>query len=217
MAWAKVARKMRMLDFGGRNRNWSKSNFALIPLAFGLSRCRVKPRSSHTTTRELLTCTFQGPGPWNTTKTPTRGSEEWKLAEEGKKARNFGSPTLWSPPFGAPPFGAPLCGHFFKVGASKLAKVELAEVDRALEVWRFDMKLHCRFLDCIGGWSPDPHWDSPSGTKWMRSTSIAKVELWQRITKHRNYTGAHLDFRQELSGTIDHWRGKIDSSIEHTA
>ena len=63
----------------------------------------------HTTARELLTCTFQGPGASNTTKIPRkdlprRGKKERKLLwwEWEKKCEILGSP-----PFGAAPFGAP--------------------------------------------------------------------------------------------------------------
>ena len=86
----------------------------------------------HTTTRELNSCTFEGPG---ASKTPPKFHEEapreTQKERDGsgrgkKKARNFGPPTLrgapffwvwglhlsgpppfcvWEPPFGAPPFG----------------------------------------------------------------------------------------------------------------
>ena len=113
---------------------------------FGLSGCRVNPggptrpgrRGSHTTARELQTCTFHGPGASNTTKIPRkdpkREKEERKLwREKGEKSAKFWAPhpsglhpsgsTLRGPPFGAPlflglglhprylhPLGAPLCG-----------------------------------------------------------------------------------------------------------
>ena len=63
----------------------------------------------HTTTRELQTCTFQGLGPSNTTKIPRkdpkREKEERKIvAGGGKKARNFGPPTLRGPTLRGPTF-----------------------------------------------------------------------------------------------------------------
>ena len=75
---------------------------------------------SHTTARELQTCTFQGTGPSNTNKIPPQERERRKkiVAEEGKKRAKF-----WAPhpsglhpsglhpsgphPSGPPPFGAP--------------------------------------------------------------------------------------------------------------
>ena len=77
-------------------------------------------RGSHTTARELQTCTFHGPGASNTTKIPRkdpkREKEERKLwREKGKKREILGLPpfgaTPFGPPFGAPPFGAPLGLH----------------------------------------------------------------------------------------------------------
>ena len=66
-------------------------------------RARVDPgRGSHTTARELQTCTFQGPGASNTTKIQredtqrdTMRAKRWREREE--KARNFGPPTLQGP------------------------------------------------------------------------------------------------------------------------
>ena len=75
------------------------------------------------TTRELQTCTFQGPGASNTTKIPRkdpkRGKEVRKLWRRREKKREilgpppfgappFGAPPFWAPHFWAPPFGAPL-------------------------------------------------------------------------------------------------------------
>ena len=86
---------------------------------FGLSGYRVKDggpkrtdrRGSHTTARELQTCTFQGPGASNTTKIPRKDPQENErrkktVAGEGKKKREI----LGPPPFGAPPFGPTLRG-----------------------------------------------------------------------------------------------------------
>ena len=95
-------------NFGGvlEGRNHQMCTFGVL----GLS-CDTRPGrwGSHTTARELQTCTFQGPCASKTTpkfheKTPKREKKERKLwREREKKARNFGPP-----PFGAPPLGAPL-------------------------------------------------------------------------------------------------------------
>ena len=69
-------------------------------------RARVDPgRGSHTTARELQTCTFQGPGASNTTKIQredtqrdTMRAKRWR--ETKKKKRKI----LGLPPFRAPPF-----------------------------------------------------------------------------------------------------------------
>ena len=90
----------------------------------GSSGCRVKPRSGppgfHTTTRELQTCTFQGPGASNTTKIPRKDPEKRgerkKIVTEKKSAKFWaprapdpsGPPPFWTPPFWAPPFWPPL-------------------------------------------------------------------------------------------------------------
>ena len=63
----------------------------------------------HTTSQELQTCTFQGPGASNTNQISTRKHPErekerkWWLKRE-KKARNFGPPTLWGPTLRSPTF-----------------------------------------------------------------------------------------------------------------
>ena len=65
--------------------------------------CRVKPRQphqtgppgSHTTPGELQTCTFEGPV--LPREDPQRGQKRTNFAA-GKKARNFGPPTLRPPP-----------------------------------------------------------------------------------------------------------------------
>ena len=125
---------------------------------FGLSGCRVKPRrptrpgrrGSHTTARELQTCTFEGPGlqkhHQNSTRRPPRERRKNEISGgREKKARNFGpshpsAPTLRAPfgppfflgsgphPFGPPPLRAPTknkklakCG-LAKFGQQKLAK-----------------------------------------------------------------------------------------------
>ena len=109
-----------------------------------LLACRVPatsgPPGLHTTTRELQTCTFQGPGTSNTTKIPRKDpkteKKERKLWRESEKKREIlgpptlrgptfrgstlrGStlrgptlrgPTLRGPPFWAPPFWAPPFG-----------------------------------------------------------------------------------------------------------
>ena len=94
----------------------------------------------HTTAREFQTCTFEGPGASNTTKIPRKDPQEREervniCGGEGKKARNFGPPTLRGPtprgpifssfglhPSWPPPFGASTClpttdaprTHFFQ-------------------------------------------------------------------------------------------------------
>ena len=107
-------------------RQWSGSRRIVVVVLFG---CRVKPRRrSHTTARELQTCTFQGPAlqkpHQNSTERPPReGEKRMKIvAGEGKKARKFGPPTLrgptGAPPLGAPPSGPPPFGaHLFQVWA----------------------------------------------------------------------------------------------------
>ena len=97
--------------------------------ALGLS-CPTRPgrRGSHTTARELQTCTFQGPGTSNTTKIPReRHPERHRKSEtvtgKGRKSAKFwashpsgphpsgppfGPHPSGAPPFGAPPFWAPL-------------------------------------------------------------------------------------------------------------
>ena len=72
-------------------------------------------RGSHTTARELQTCTFERPSASNTPKIPREDPQRGKkrtnfAAGQGKKARNFGPPTLRAPPFGPPPFGPPPFG-----------------------------------------------------------------------------------------------------------
>ena len=65
------------------------------------------PPGLHTTTRELQTCTFDGPGASNTTKKPREDPQrETKRAKivagDGKKARNFGPATLAGPHLALP-------------------------------------------------------------------------------------------------------------------
>ena len=66
-------------------------------------------RGSHTTARELQTCTFERPGVSKTPpkfheKTPRERKRAKMGRERGKKARNFGPPA-----FGPPPFELPRC------------------------------------------------------------------------------------------------------------
>ena len=94
---------------------------------------------SHTTTRELQTCTFQGPQRikhhQNSTKgPPPREKKERKMWREREKKREisgpqpFGPPTLRAPPFGAPPFGPhPLWSQ--NSTSKNWAKSKLAEVE----------------------------------------------------------------------------------------
>ena len=92
---------------------------------FGLSGCRVNPGGptrpgrwgSHTTTRELQTCTFERTGASNTTRIPRKRPKERKKnkklwREREKKARNFGPP----------PFGPHLC-FTGSVSGSKETKI----------------------------------------------------------------------------------------------
>ena len=109
----------------------------------------------HTTARELHTCTFQGPNDSNTTKIPRKDQERERrkkiVAEEGKKARNFGpstllgstlrgpifsrfrASTLWAlPPFEGPTLCRPKIQHP-KIGRSRnWPKSKLAELEQKL-------------------------------------------------------------------------------------
>ena len=75
--------------------------------------CVTRPgcRGSHTTARELQTCTFQGPCASKTPpkfheRTPKREKKERKLwRREGKKREILGLPPFGALLFGAPPFG----------------------------------------------------------------------------------------------------------------
>ena len=90
--------------------------------------CVVGRRGSHTTARELQTCTFEGPGASNTTKIPRKRPKEREkriknCGGRGKKSAKFWAPHPSGPhPSGPPPFGAPPSGpptlrgpHFFWV------------------------------------------------------------------------------------------------------
>ena len=120
-------------------------------ITFGLSGCRVKPggptrpgrRGSHTTARELQTCTFHGPGASNTTKIPRKDKKERErrkkiVAGKGKKKREILGPPphpsglhpsglhlLGAPLFlglGLHPRGLPFCGPKIqhpKIGRSR--------------------------------------------------------------------------------------------------
>ena len=89
--------------------------------ALGLScetRAASGPPGLHTTTRELRTCTFDGPALPNTTKKPREPppERETKRAnmerEREKKKRNFlGPPTLHFSTFGPHPSGPHPSGH----------------------------------------------------------------------------------------------------------
>ncbi len=74
----------------------------------GVFEDRSRRRGSHTTARELQTCTFQGPGASNTTKIPRKRPKEREkrmknCGGRGKKKREILGPH----PSGPPPFGAP--------------------------------------------------------------------------------------------------------------
>ena len=74
------------------------------------------PPELHTTTQELQTCTFDGPGASKHHQNSTRRSSEREEKKENcggrwKKARNFGPLTLRAP-FGPHPSGP----HFLSVG-----------------------------------------------------------------------------------------------------
>ena len=111
-------------------------------LSCGTPAAPTRPgrRSSHTTTRELQTCTFERPGATNTTKIPRKRPKERAkrlkktVAGEGTKKREILGPHpsgphpsgphffwVWAPtlraptlrtppPFGPPPFGPPPFG-----------------------------------------------------------------------------------------------------------
>ena len=88
---------------------------------FGLSGCRVKPRrphqtgrrGSHTTARELQTCTFQGTCASkhhqnSTRRPPERHRNSETEAGKGRKSAKFWASHPSGPhPFGAPPFRGP--------------------------------------------------------------------------------------------------------------
>ena len=66
-------------------------------------------RGSHTTARELQTCTFERPGASNTTKIPREDPQRGKkrtnfAAGQGKKSAKFGPPPLRGPTLRGPPF-----------------------------------------------------------------------------------------------------------------
>ena len=93
---------------------------------------RFKPgrRGSHTTARELQTCTFEGSDASKhhqiyTRRPPERHNENETVAGERRKSAKFwASHPSGPPPFGASPFGAGVA----KVGQLRLAKVGLAKV-----------------------------------------------------------------------------------------
>ena len=69
-------------------------------------------RGSHTTTRELQTCTFERPGTSNTTKIPREDPQRGKkrtnfVAEREKSAKFWASHPSGPPPFGPPTLRAP--------------------------------------------------------------------------------------------------------------
>ena len=88
---------------------WTTSQFQLDP-----GRAPDEPLTiqfKNTTTRELQTCTFQGPGASNTTKIPRKDPQERErrmkiVVGEGIESAKFWAPHHSGPPFGAPPFGA---------------------------------------------------------------------------------------------------------------
>ena len=91
---------------------------------FGFKGCCVKPSSFgaaglRTTTRELLTSTFDGPGtskqtpPKNHENTP-RETKRAKMGAGDEKSAKYWAPHPSAPPFGAPPSGPISSGsHFF--------------------------------------------------------------------------------------------------------
>ena len=91
---------------------------------------------------------------------------------------------------------------------------------RYFELSTLVMKLYYRLLDALEDEVLayiETQQVARNGCEILR---LAKVEICSRNTIHRNrshYEGAHLDFRQERSGTINHRMGEIDSSIEHSA
>ena len=105
--------------------------------------------TSHTTTRELQTRTCERPGASNTTKIPREDPQRGKkrtnfAAGEGKKARNFGPPTLRAPnlrpplflglgphPFGAQPLRAPWVWPLVCIKKNKQLKITKKQLKKS--------------------------------------------------------------------------------------
>ena len=115
------------LNFGGVFEDWDPQM-----CTFGLSGTRPGRRGSHTTARELQTCTFERPGASNTTKIPRKGP-----TREGEKNKNCGGrrkkkrkilgphrsgPTLRGPTPSGPLGLAPHKKKFKKNKQSKITK-----------------------------------------------------------------------------------------------
>ena len=114
---------------------WALELWCETPAALG-------PSGLHTTTRELQTCTFDGPGASkHHQKTTRRHTVREKKSETGGGRRKKKREILGLPPFGAPPFGAPPFGARFFLGLGPtlwamthtrsrngLAKIGLAQI-----------------------------------------------------------------------------------------
>ena len=132
-----------------------------------------KPPGLHTTTRELRTCTFQGPSASNTTKIQRKDPQEMerrmKKAGEGKKkARNFGPPTLRGPTLRSPTLRGPTFSRFgpppFK-----------ASILRGLTL------------------RPHPLWSQNSTSKNWPKSKLAEVEIGRsRSRSSTTNSSAHL-------------------------
>ena len=88
---------------------------------------------SHTTARELQTCTFEGPGASNTTKIPRKKPKEREkriktVAGEGKKSAKFWAATLRGPTLRGPQLRGP---HFFWVRGPTMTPKMLAQIGLA--------------------------------------------------------------------------------------
>ena len=82
------------------------------PTCAGYGPTRPDRRGSHTTARELQTCTFERPGASNTTKIPRKRPKEREkrmktVAGEEKKSAKFWAPTVRAPTVRAPTVRGP--------------------------------------------------------------------------------------------------------------
>ena len=102
------------------------------------------PPGLHTTTGELQTCTFQGPGASNTTKIPRKDPQERErqkiVAGEGKKSAKLWASTLLGPTLRGPPFVVPK----FNI---QLAEVEIGR-NRSRSLWWCGV-VWCVVLCCV--------------------------------------------------------------------
>ena len=91
---------------------------------------------------------------------------------------------------------------------------------RYTELSTLVMKLYYRLLDALEDEALayiETQQVARNGCEVLRLLKSRYALETQYIENRSHYEGAHLDFRQERSGTINHRMGEIDSSIEHTA